>query len=284
MSDEKVNNGQEAEEAPDAAPLPIHIGTMGWGYSDWVGVFYPPKAASRDYITLYAQSFDTVEIDSTFYGTPREAQVKQWRAQTPDHFVFCPKVPRQITHDMRLVGVTDMLGEFVRVMGHLGHKRGPLLLQMPPDFTRAELSALQALLPFLATLGDADIRFAIEFRHRSWLGQDISALLRQHNVALASTDYIIMPRRYEITSDFVYLRLIGRHGEYPKNDRLYGDRTPDLHRWAEVLLRSRVRYRAAYVLVNNEYEGYAPETGNRLKRVLGLPEPEPSTEIQGSLF
>ncbi len=257
---------------------------MGWGYADWSGVFYPPKAASRDYITLYSQSFDTVEIDSTFYGTPRENQVKQWRVQTPDNFVFCPKVPRQITHDARLTGVTDMLGEFVRIMGLLGPKRGPMLLQMPPDFTRAELAALETFLPTLATLGDVAARFAIEFRHRSWLGTDISELLQRYDIALASADYVIMPRRYELTADFVYLRLIGRHGQYTKNDRLYGDRSGDLQRWAEVLLRSRDRYKAAFVLINNEYEGYAPETAVRMKRLLGLPVADPPRVIQGSLF
>jgi uncharacterized protein YecE (DUF72 family) len=257
---------------------------MGWGYTDWAGVFYPAKAASRDYIGLYSRNFDTVEIDSTFYGTPREAQVKQWRAHTPDQFVFCPKVPRQITHDLRLVGVSEMLAGFVRVMGLLGPKRGPMLLQMPPDFTRAEMGALEAFLPSLAELGDETARFAIEFRHRSWLGADVSDLLRLHNIALASTDYVIMPRRYELTTDFVYLRLIGRHGAYPKNDKLYGDRSVDLQRWAEVLLKSRERYKAAYVLVNNEYEGYAPETAVRLKQILGLPAALPPQEIQGSLF
>ena len=284
MSDQYVNKPKEIDADPAPVSAPIHVGTMGWGYSDWIGAFYPAKAASRDYISLYARCFDTVEIDSTFYGTPREQQVRQWRAQTPDHFLFCPKVPRQITHDLRLVGVTELLGEFVRIMGLLGPNRGPMLLQMPPDFTRAELGALEAFLPTLRDIDDGSARFAIEFRHRSWIGPDITALLREHGVALASADYTIMPRRFELTSDFVYLRLIGRHGQYPKNDRLYGDRSADLQRWAEVLLHSRERYRAAYVLVNNEYEGYAPETADRIKQRLGLPIAAPPPEIQGSLF
>jgi uncharacterized protein YecE (DUF72 family) len=263
---------------------PIHVGTMGWGYSDWSGVFYPAKTASKDYISLYSRSFDTVEIDSTFYGAPRESQVRQWRAQTPDNFVFCPKAPRQLTHDLRLVDAADMLGEFVRIMGLLGPKRGPMLLQMPPDFTRAEIGALEAFLPTLATLGDDTARFAIEFRHRSWLGADITELLQNYNVALAAVDYVIMPRRYELTTDFVYLRLIGRHGQYPKNDRLYGDRMADMQRWAEALLRSRQKYKAAYVLINNEYEGYGPETAVRMRRLLGLPDTELPREPQGTLF
>jgi uncharacterized protein YecE (DUF72 family) len=284
MSDSDACNTPFSNTNAEQNEAPIRVGTMGWGYTDWTGVFYPAKAASKDYISLYSRRFNCVEIDSTFYGTPRENQVRQWRAQTPEDFVFCPKVPRQITHDLRLVNVADMLREFVRVMGLLGPKRGPMLLQMPPDFTRAELGALEAFLPTIAGYNDPTVRFAIEFRHRSWLGADISDLLRGYGVALASTDYVIMPRRYELTADFVYLRLIGRHGQYPKNDQLYGDREGDMQRWAEVLLRSRTQYTAAYVLINNEYEGYAPETAVRMKRLLGLPEAELPRDIQGSLF
>src|SRR5581483_11791301 len=100
---------------------------------------------------------------------------------------------------------------------------------------RHELDALQAFLPTLRSLGDPSARFAIEFRHRSLIGPDVSALLAEHNVALAAADYPPMPKRLEVTGDFVYLRLIGRHGAFPQHRELQADRTPDLQLWIEAL-------------------------------------------------
>lgn len=275
---------QDTLAANNAAVPPVRVGTMGWGYSDWNGVFYPTDANSRDNISLYGMAFDVVEIDSTFYGTPRESQVRQWEKSTPPNFVFCPKVPRLITHDMGLEDVTEPLRIFVRTMGLLGAKRGPMLLQMPPSFTRAELPALQAFLPTLAELEDPTARFAIEFRHRSLIGPDVSALLTEYGVALANVDYALMPRRFEITADFLYLRLIGRHGAFPSHREPQADRRKDIERWAGALQTNASRYSAAYVFCNNDYEGYSPATANTLKTLLGLPVQSPPSEIQGSLF
>ena len=257
---------------------------MGWSDSDWQGVFYPKGKKAGEYIRLYSQVFDTVEIDSTFYGTPREKQVMQWAQMVGDSFTFCPKAPRGLTHDMRLRDIGEPLAEFVRVMGLLGAKRGPILLQMPPDFTRHELDNLRALLPTLHELGDPSARFAIEFRHRSLIGPDVSQMLREHNVALALTDYAAMPRRFELTTDFVYMRLIGRHGDYPKHDRIYTDHTHKMQIWADALRAHQSQLTAAYVQCNNDYEGYSPATANKFKQMLGLPTVEAPPEVQGTLF
>ena len=264
--------------------IPVHIGTMGWSYADWNGVFYPNDTASRDAIALYARAFQAVEIDSTFYGTPREATVRHWKTATPDHFVFCPKVPRAITHDAGLIDVLELLREFARTMRLLGAKRGPMLLQMPPDFTRAELPALREFLPILPELQDADARFAIEFRHRSLLGEDVSELLREHNVALAAVDYAPMPKRFEATADFAYLRLIGRHGAFEHHRESQADKTPDIEKWVGALTANEEKFRAAYVFCNNDYEGYSPDTCNKFKRLVGQGVTARPPEAQGSLF
>ena len=120
---------------------------MGWSYADWFGPFYPAGTPSRDALTQYARVFDCVEIDSTFYGTPPDNTVRHWFKSTPDNFLLSPKVPRLITHDAKLHDVAEPLQHFVHTMALLGPKRGPMLLQMPPDFTRADLPALQAFLP-----------------------------------------------------------------------------------------------------------------------------------------
>src|SRR5262249_46852897 len=148
----------------------------------------------------------------------------------------------------------------------------------------AELPALQSFLPLLKELDDPSARFAIEFRHRSLLGADVSALLADHNVALAATDYPGMPKRWERTADFTYLRLIGRHGAFPQHRELQADHPSDIRRWTDTLRANAARFTAAYILCNNDYEGHAPSTCNKVKANLGLPVLQPPPEIQGSLF
>jgi uncharacterized protein YecE (DUF72 family) len=270
----------------------VRVGTMGWGYSDWVGPFYPEDAAAKDYIALYSRAFHTVEIDSTFYGTPRETQVKGWAKSTPEGFVFCPKAPRLITHDLRLEGAEVEIRRFVEVMSLLGPKLGPMLLQFPPSFTRADLPRLQAFLPLLRELtvrsnpkSDTPMaRFAMEFRHRSLVGADVSALLAEHGIALAATHYPAMPQRLEVTADLIYLRLIGQHGAYPHHRELQGDRSADLERWMAALRSNLGRVQAAYIQCNDDYEGFAPGTAEKCCRLLGLPMPVRPQAVQGSLF
>ena len=269
---------------PTPLAVPIHVGTMGWSYADWNGVFYPDNSENRDWLPLYARVFDTVEIDSTFYGTPRESAVQNWSRTTPDNFVFCAKVPRLITHDMELLDVAKPLSEFVKTMAGLGPKRGPMLFQMPPAFTRDQLDALNALLPSLREVADADAKFAIEFRHASLLTADVFALLKEHNVALAATDYAGMPRRFASTADFAYIRLIGKHGAFKSHRAVVEDRSQMVRRWASVLLRHQSDFREAWIFCNNDYEGFSPATGWKVQEALGLPTRQPASELQGNLF
>ena len=169
-------------------------------------------------------------------------------------------------------------------MSLLGAKCGPILLQMPPDFTRQELDNLHDFLPTLRQISPAGLRFAIEFRHRSLLAPDVSQLLREHNVALALTDYVSMPRRFELTTDFLYLRLIGQHGTYPHHDKRYGDHTHDMQTWADAIRAHQSNLTAAYIQCNNDYEGYSPDTASRFQQMLGLPVRPVPASVQGSLF
>jgi len=202
---------------PEPLTIPVHVGTMGWSYADWNGPFYPAAGPGKQAITLYARAFDTVEIDSTFYGTPRETTVRQWADAAPPGFLFCPKVPRMITHDAGLRKVGVPLEGFVATMALLREKRGPILIQMPPGFTRDQLPELQAFLPLLTQLSDKTARFAIEFRHRSLIGADVADMLADYGVALVAADIAGMPKRLELTTDFAYLRLIGKHGAFAQH-------------------------------------------------------------------
>ncbi|MCS6776179.1 MAG: DUF72 domain-containing protein [Chloroherpetonaceae bacterium] len=263
---------------------PIHVGTMGWSYADWLGPFYPPGITSRQFLGHYARVFDCVEIDSTFYGTPPEASVRSWARAVPPGFRFCPKVPRSITHDARLTHVDADLCAFVERMLLLEDRLGPILIQMPPGFTRTDLPALQAFLPLLRPFRAQQVRFAIEFRHPSLLCPEVTALLQEEEIARVAADYAGMPRRFALTAPFAYVRLIGRHGAFEHHRHLQSDQTLRLQQWCRALQDHRARYQEAFVFCNNDYEGYSPATCNRLRSLLGLPVVERVPEAQGTLF
>src|SRR3712207_6749701 len=113
----------------------LYLGTSGWSYADWEGTVYPEALPSGSRLAEYAKRFATVEIDSTFYGTPRRSTVQNWREVAPDGFLFAAKFPKEITHEVKLVGVEAETRDFLRSMAGLGDRLGPLLVQLPPSFT-----------------------------------------------------------------------------------------------------------------------------------------------------
>ncbi|MGH3145451.1 MAG: DUF72 domain-containing protein, partial [Rubrobacter sp.] len=113
----------------------LYLGTSGWSYADWEGTVYPEGLPSASRLAEYVKRYATVEIDSSFYGTPRRATVRRWREISPDGFLFAAKFPQEVTHEMRLVGCEREAENFVHTMADLGDRLGPLLVQLPPSFT-----------------------------------------------------------------------------------------------------------------------------------------------------
>ena len=256
------------------------LGTMGFSYKDWNGVFYPDGISPRDYLTYYSRIFNAVELDSTFYGTPREEYVERWAAVTPPNFTFCAKTPREITHERRLEKSGELMDSFVRTMRLLGDKLGVILIQLPPDMS---FDHIHKLAVFLRELPD-NCRYAIEFRHPSWHATATGQLLQNHDICWASTDYKFLPQRVFVTTDFLYIRWIGRHGEYDLKDHERVDRTPRLQEWWEDIQNRSEGVRALYGFFNNDYAGHAPATCNRFKGIAGLPTKELRPPQQGRLF
>lgn len=244
-----------------------HLGTMGFGFKEWSGVFYPEGISPRDYLIHYSKVFDAVELDSTFYGTPRPEYVERWATVTPETFKFCVKVPREITHDLRLVGAVDRMDVFIDTMAKLGDKLGAILIQLPPDFTFNQIHKLAVFLRQLPS----EFNFAVEFRHRSWQTTATSQLLRNHNVCWASADYIHMPKNITLTSDFLYIRWIGRHGRFDNHDVERVDPAPELEKWSQEIQANLSGIFSVYGFFNNDYSGHSPTTCNKFKRLLGLP-------------
>ncbi len=170
----------------------ILIGTSGYNYPEWKGSFYPADLPAAKMLAYYAGQFDTVEINYTFYRMPTPKLVAGWSAQVPDRFRFTLKAPRRITHDKRLrpAEVSDALRGFLTAAGELGPRMGALLFQLPPNFKKD----VGVLTEFL-TLLPPKVTAAFEFRHESWLSDDVYACLGEHNIALCIADSETRRRR-----------------------------------------------------------------------------------------
>jgi uncharacterized protein YecE (DUF72 family) len=255
----------------------LFLGTSAFTANGWQGSFYPSGMNQRDYLTYYAKKFRTVEIDSTYYGTPSETTVENWYKRTPPDFIFTAKVPQTITHDKILVGCEPEFTEFVDRMSLLKEKRGPLLMQFP-RFTkfhfRDSIEFLVRLRDFLKqTPKEGKSNLVIEIRNPAWLDNIFVAEMREQGVTLALTDTSFMPRPWElkkpldlITSDFLYVRWLGHRKEIEKTtttwDKAILDRTEDLRNWSrflkEQVLNRKLRH--VFLFANNHYAGHAPAT------------------------
>ena len=235
----------------------LYLGTSGWSYADWERTLYPEALPSASRLAEYVKRFATVEIDSTFYGTPRRSTVQNWREVAPDGFLFAAKVPQEVTHERNLVDARSEAEGFVNTMQALEDKLGPLLLQLPPSFTVEGMGVLE---DFLKDLPQGP-RYAVEVRHRSWLGSDLPEMLREHGVALTLIDYPRMPRMEEATADFSYIRWLGDRREFPEgHTHLKKDRDDDLLWWSELVDRLLEEGRTVFAYANNHYQNHSPST------------------------
>lgn len=265
----------------------FRVGTQGWNYDFWNGTFYPAGMKSADRLELYSRVFDTVEIDSTFYAMPPVERFRSWHERTPADFVFTAKLPRDITHDARLMGADHILHEFCDRAAALQEKLGPLLIQLPPDLTPRERAAVERFVGILP----ADFQFAIEFRDARWFDDRTLDLLRTHDVALAlsvgpwlSTGEAL-PLAVRAPGTFQYIRWMGAPRRQELTTSLISERDDDLSQWARTILDAAVGRPTVYAYFNNDYQGHSPESARRLQKLLGL-EPTRPEEVreQGELF
>ena len=262
-------------------PEKFRIGCSGWSYKDWVGPFYPRELQSKDYLRFYSKVFDCVEIDSSFYRVPNPFMVNAWKNNTPASFLFSPKLPKKITHDNKLKGSESQLLYFYSVISKLGNKLGPIAIQLPPSIKLStHLETVKDFLPHL----DPNFKHAIEFRHKSWFTPEVYRLLKKSNVAMiwSLNQYVETPP--EITSDFVYLRLVGDR-EITEFSGVQKDRGEEMKRWASTLKDKADDYGTGFVFFNNHFAGFSPESANEFRRLLGLMELEwKSQGSQQTLF
>ncbi len=255
----------------------ILLGTSAFQAAGWSGSFYPVGMKSDDYLGYYASKFRTVEIDSTYYGTPAASTVENWYRKTPPDFIFAAKVPQAVTHTKMLVDCEAEFIEFVDRMSLLKEKLGLLLLQFP-RFTQYEFKTgtdfLTRLRPFLKKLPEMlTSKLTVEIRNKNWMNAEFLDTLREHKVALALTDTSFMPRPWElkepldlISSDFGYVRWLGNRKAIETHttiwDKTIIDRTDDLRNWVQ-LCRQFVadrKVKRLFLFGNNHYQGHGPDT------------------------
>lgn len=257
-------------------PGGVRVGTQGWNYAAWLGGFYPEGTRPADFLGVYARAFDTVEVDSTFYATPPESTVRGWAERTPPGFVFALKVPREVTHERRLVGAEEPVAEFFERVRALGEKLGPVLVQLGPDFQPGELGALRGFLPHVPR----DLRVAVELRSHKWVDRrvlyDVLALLAEHEVALALSDGPWIPRDILLslaerpTAGFHYVRWMGPDRSITDHSHVQADRGEEERAWAEVLRRVAERGVEVFGYASNYWAGHAPASARGMQRRLGL--------------
>lgn len=217
----------------------IRVGTSGWSYAEWKGVFYPEDAANADFLQHYGSRLPTVEVNNTFYRMPKPDVVDGWCAKVPDTFRFVIKASRRITHLQKLVDSDDSVGYLHKVSGGFKERLGAVLFQLPPTF-RKDVEVLKKFLEGLPESWQA----AFEFRHPSWFEDDVYAALRDANAACCGGEpegKLVAPPVMP-TGDWGYLRLRGEE---------YSD--SDIDRWA-----ARIREQAwkeAYVFFKHEELG-----------------------------
>jgi uncharacterized protein YecE (DUF72 family) len=249
----------------------LRLGTSSWWSEDWVGAFYPPGTPPADFLNQYAQHFDTVEVDSTYYRIPPESMVRNWRARTPPGFIFAAKFPQVITHEKVLHDCRQEIADFLRTMGLLEDRLGPLLLQFPyfnqQAFARAE-DFLDRLRRFLEELPQA-FTYAVEVRNKHWINARLLDLLRKKKVALALIDHPwmtpspqLLSSQDVVTADFVYIRWLGDRKGIEKRtqhwDRIIIDREDEMRTWIPAIRQLLKRGIRILGYFNNHYAGFAP--------------------------
>jgi len=240
----------------------LNIGTSGWSYMHWKGIFYSENIKPAQFLEYYFTRFACVELNSCFYHLPRKTTVTGWMERTPKTFKFCPKLSRFITHQKRLENVEEALKRYFDLFDEMKQRLGPILIQLPPGLKFDKL----LIGDFLKLLKEKynHYRFAFEVRHKSWIKDDFFNLLTQHEIAFVIADSGNRFPYYEaITTDFIYLRFHGHEKLYASD---YSD--SDLYLYARKIMNWLNKDKVVWLFFNNDFNCYAVKNAERLKEII----------------
>ena len=235
----------------------LQIGTSGWVYKHWMGIFYPLHLPSNQQLSFYAQNFSTVEINFSFYRLPERSVFESWREQTPSGFLFAVKGSRYLTHMKKLKDPQEPLSRLMERVEGLQEKLGPILFQFPHTW-HLNLERLQSFLELLQTYGEQ--RFTFEFRHSSWLIPQVYKLLENAGVALCLPVSPTVPLDVRLTAPWTYIRM--HTGQYGVG---YSDQ--ELSIWANRIRLFLQQEADVYIYFNNDPDGYAIHDAQHLCRL-----------------
>jgi len=235
-----------------------HVGTSGWVYPHWKGVFYPEDLPQSRWFEYYARHFETVEINNTFYRLPRESTFDRWRDQAPERFTYAVKASRYITHLKHLRECAEPVERFLGRARRLGDRLGPVLYQLPPHWGAdpGRLAEFAALLP-------QDLIQVFEFRNGRWFIEPVREILERHSLSFCIFSLPGAECPLWVTGQVVYIRF---HGA----DRVYGGRYSheQLKVWAQRIQDFLIQGHDVYVYFNNDAFGYALENARELKEMV----------------
>ncbi len=240
------------------ASIEIRVGCSGWQYRHWRGGFYPAELPARRWFEHYAATFDTVEINNTFYRLPDQSVFEEWRRQAPPGFRYAVKASRYLTHMKKLKEPVEPLERILGRARHLGPTLGPVLYQLPPRwrYNRERIAAFLDLLP-------RDILHVLELREESWYNEELFALLEARGVSYCAHDMVGLPPERRATGPIAYARF---HGIGTKYGGSYAEE--DLRPWAEWLLGEGKKGRSIHAYFNNDIGGHAIDNALTLRTML----------------
>ena len=232
----------------------IFIGTSGWFYQHWRGIFYPDDMKPDKWLTYYSKFFNTVENNSSFYHLPKESTIKRWHKKVGDNFLYAVKIWRRITHYQKLVDIKEPLKIFIDRISLLGNSLGVLLAQFPPSMKK-DLTLLENFIKLLPK----DMKCAFEFRNKSWIDQEVVDLLKAYNQPFCIADSARYYSDVIVTSDLVYIRFHGPGSLYSSSYN-----TEQLKIWATKIKAWRNEKRIILAYFNNDFNGYAVKNAMEL--------------------
>ncbi len=235
----------------------FYIGCSGWSYQDWVGKFYPAGLKSGEWLAYYAQHFNTVEVNMSFYRFPFKNMLKGWYNRTPKNFQFTLKANRMITHVKRLRGTKELLSSFYALADLLEEKLACILFQMPPSLKKDK--DMKTLESFLKSLSP-DHNNVIEFRHKSWFCREVYDLLSAHHAVFCILSAPKLPSDAVATGKIAYVRFHGAGSWYNYD---YDDE--ELKKWVQQIRKLKLN---TFAYFNNDVNAYAPSNALRLQALL----------------
>ena len=242
-----------------AATRSIHVGCSGWVYKHWRGLLYPEGLPQKRWFERYAEEFDTVEINASFYRLPLASTFDGWREKAPPGFRYAVKANRFITHMKKLAGCDEDVDRFIALARRLEQKLGPILYQLPPSLHK-DLARLESFLKRLPS----NLEHVVEFRHASWYEEDVVALLDKYGVGFVAHDLKGLKSPRWASGRTAYVRFHGAGGKY------WGRYSDDaLLEWTDWIAEQRTAGRSVWCYFNNDIHGHALDDARTLKSMVG---------------